>query len=32
VQDTHRLALMNLMLHGIDGGIRYGDTSCHRSP
>jgi len=26
VQDTHRLALMNLMLHGIDGGIRYGDT------
>ncbi len=34
VQDTHRLALMNLMLHGIDsdperlGGIRYGDTLC----
>lgn len=26
VQDTHRLALMNLMLHGIDGGISYGDT------
>ena len=31
VRDTHRLALMNLMLHGIDsdpeaGGIRYGDT------
>ena len=31
VQDTHRLALMNLMLHGIDSsqegaGIRYGDT------
>jgi type I restriction enzyme M protein len=31
VQDTHRLALMNLMLHGIDsapeaGGMRYGDT------
>ncbi len=26
VQDSHRLALMNLMLHGIDGGIRYGDT------
>lgn len=33
VQDTHRLALMNLMLHGIesdsdniDAGIRYGDT------
>ena len=31
VQDTHRLALMNLMLHGLDslpgqGGIRYGDT------
>ena len=26
VQDTHRLAMMNLMLHGIDGGIDYGDT------
>jgi type I restriction enzyme M protein len=26
VQDTHRLAMMNLMLHGIDGGIAYGDT------
>jgi type I restriction enzyme M protein len=34
VQDTHRLALMNLMLHGIDSGtesidqagIHYGDT------
>jgi type I restriction enzyme M protein len=26
VQDTHRLALMNLMLHDIDGGISYGDT------
>jgi type I restriction enzyme M protein len=31
VQDTHRLALMNLMLHGIrssaeGGGIRFGDT------
>jgi type I restriction enzyme M protein len=26
VQDTHRLALMNLMLHGISGGIAYGDT------
>jgi type I restriction enzyme M protein len=26
VQDTHRLALMNLMLHDIDGGIHYGDT------
>ncbi|MDO9010188.1 MAG: N-6 DNA methylase [Gallionella sp.] len=26
VQDTHRLALMNMMLHGIDGGISYGDT------
>ncbi|HRI06544.1 MAG TPA: N-6 DNA methylase [Nannocystaceae bacterium] len=31
VQDTHRLALMNLLLHGIDaepngGGIRCGDT------
>jgi type I restriction enzyme M protein len=31
VSDTHRLALMNLMLHGLDfdpqgAGIRYGDT------
>ena len=31
VQDTHRLALMNLMLHGIEshlsaGGVHYGDT------
>lgn len=31
VQDAHRLALMNLMLHGIEShsdaaGIRYGDT------
>jgi len=31
VQDAHRLALMNLMLHGIDSdpdaaGVRYGDT------
>lgn len=31
VQDTHRLALMNMMLHGLesapnDSGIRYGDT------
>ena len=31
VQDTHRLALMNLMLHGLDSkpkeyGILYGDT------
>ncbi|MDI1313518.1 N-6 DNA methylase, partial [Prosthecobacter sp.] len=26
VQDTHRLAMMNLMLHGIEGGISYGDT------
>ena len=31
VQDTHRLALMNLMLHGLDSdpkaaGIRYGDA------
>ena len=31
VQDTYRLALMNLMLHGIDSnenaaGLRYGDT------
>ncbi|MCB9882216.1 MAG: N-6 DNA methylase [Planctomycetes bacterium] len=31
VQDTHRLALMNLMLHSLDSdpkaaGVRYGDT------
>ncbi len=31
VQDVHRLALMNLMLHGLDSdpnaaGVRYGDT------
>jgi type I restriction enzyme M protein len=26
VQDTHRLALMNLLLHGIEGGIAFGDT------
>jgi type I restriction enzyme M protein len=26
VQDTHRLALMNMMLHGIEGGVAYGDT------
>ncbi|MDO8778563.1 MAG: N-6 DNA methylase [Burkholderiaceae bacterium] len=26
VQDTHRLALMNMLLHGIDGGIQFGDT------
>ena len=35
VQDTHRLALMNLMLHGLDSdpeaaGIHYGDTLCAR--
>jgi len=26
VQDTHRLALMNMLLHGIEGGVQYGDT------
>lgn len=26
VPDTHRLALMNAMLHGIEGNIRLGDT------
>lgn len=26
VPDTHRLALMNLMLHGVDGPITQGDT------
>ena len=23
---THRLALMNMRLHGIEGGIQFGDT------
>ena len=26
VQDTHRLALMNLMLHDIESPLRFGDT------
>jgi len=26
VKDTHRLALMNMLLHGIEGGIVSGDT------
>ena len=26
VQDTHRLALMNAMLHGIEGDLKLGDT------
>lgn len=26
VRDAHRLALMNLMLHDIEGELRYGDT------
>lgn len=26
VQDTYRLALMNMLLHGIEGGIKFGDT------
>ncbi|MDH5671162.1 MAG: type I restriction-modification system subunit M [Myxococcales bacterium] len=26
VHDTHRLALMNLMLHDIEGGLQLGDT------
>lgn len=26
VQDTHRLALMNMLLHGIEGNVIYGDT------
>jgi type I restriction enzyme M protein len=26
VHDTHRLCLMNLMLHGINGGVILGDT------
>lgn len=26
VQDAHRLLLMNLMLHGIEGGVSFGDT------
>ncbi|MFN8001924.1 MAG: N-6 DNA methylase [Acidobacteriota bacterium] len=36
-QDTHRLALMNLMLHGLESdpsaaGIRYGDTLSKAQP
>jgi type I restriction enzyme M protein len=30
VQDTHRLALMNIMLHGIKGNIILGDTLSKR--
>ena len=26
VPDTHRLCLMNLMLHGIEDGVQLGDT------
>ncbi|MCA9638805.1 MAG: N-6 DNA methylase, partial [Myxococcales bacterium] len=26
VQDTHRLALMNMLLHGLEGGVTFGDT------
>lgn len=26
VHDTHRLCLMNMMLHGIEGGVTCGDT------
>ena len=26
VPDAHRLCLMNLMLHGIEGGVECGDT------
>lgn len=26
VPDTHRLCLMNMMLHGIEGGVNCGDT------
>ncbi len=26
VPDTHRLCLMNMLLHGIDGGVDMGDT------
>lgn len=26
VHDTHRLCLMNLMLHGIEGGVEHADT------
>jgi type I restriction enzyme M protein len=26
VQDAHRLALMNAMLHGVEGDFRLGDT------
>jgi type I restriction enzyme M protein len=26
VQDAHRLLLMNMMLHGIEGAVDLGDT------
>ena len=26
VKDTHRLALMNALLHGIEGRLEQGDT------
>ncbi|CAG2147622.1 Type I restriction enzyme EcoKI M protein [Cupriavidus numazuensis] len=26
VQDAHRLSQMNMLLHGIEGGIQFGDT------
>ncbi|WP_288074989.1 N-6 DNA methylase [Pseudomonas sp.] len=26
VQDAHRLALMNMLLHGVEGGVQFGDT------
>jgi type I restriction enzyme M protein len=29
VQDAHRLCLMNLMLHGIEGPVDLGDTLSH---
>ncbi|HIE0192101.1 N-6 DNA methylase [Escherichia coli] len=35
VKDTHRLALMNMLLHGLEGTITYGDTlsnDCKKLP
>ena len=31
VKDTHRLALMNALLHNIEGRLEQGDT-CHLVP
>ena len=31
VPDTHRLCMMNLMLHGIEGGVELASTRCRRT-